>query len=53
MVTLNINSLDSDLLHTILDKSEHLQFKRNEIVVRMGTVCNYLFIIEQGLLRNY
>ena len=32
---------------------EHFEYRKNEIVLRRGRLCNYLYSIESGMMCGY
>lgn len=53
MIKIDLSASENHVVHTLLTGMDKMQFRRNEIVVREGTVCRYLFWIEKGMLRNF
>ena len=51
MIKLDIDSFE--IQNIFFKQAQQFKFGKNEIVVKTGTVCNYLFLIEKGMLRNY
>ncbi len=53
MIKLDFNSFENEIQQTFFKEAQQFEFQKNEIVVRMGTICNHLFFIEKGMLRNF
>jgi len=45
--------LDPDIRDLLYQKSQPFEFAKNEMIIQMGTVCKYVFFIEQGMVRNF
>ena len=53
MIKLDRNAAENAALRPLIDEAEIVRFKKGETVIKMGSICNYLFLIEQGMLRNF
>lgn len=53
MIRIDLNALEDDVKMVFFEKTELVSFDTNEVVVELGKVCKYLFLIEKGMLRNY
>ena len=53
MIKIDTNILKSEDFIHLLKESEHFTFKKGEIIIESGKICNYLFLVESGLLRNF
>ncbi len=53
MIRIDINALEDEVRHILLEKPQLLRFRANESVLEMGKVCNYIFFIERGMFRNF
>lgn len=48
-----LTTLSAEALSFLEKNVESFEFKRNEEVLRNGRLCNYLYFVNQGLLRGY
>ena len=53
MIKFNPAILESKPFAELIEQSEYLTFEKKEIIVQANHVCNYLYLIETGLLRSY
>ncbi|MEL6190558.1 MAG: cyclic nucleotide-binding domain-containing protein [Bacteroidota bacterium] len=53
MIKIDRASLDQEVYDTLFERSSIQEFRANEVVVGIGSMCNYLFFIEKGMLRNF
>ncbi|MEM9936758.1 MAG: Crp/Fnr family transcriptional regulator [Bacteroidota bacterium] len=53
MIKIDLTSLDQEVYDTLFEWSSLKEFKANEVVIELGSTCNYLFLIEKGMLRNF
>ncbi|CAM1345436.1 Crp/Fnr family transcriptional regulator [Tenacibaculum amylolyticum] len=53
MIKIDPTLIDDDVFQTLFVTSTELHFKRNEIIVESGKVCNYLFLVQKGMLRSF
>jgi CRP-like cAMP-binding protein len=53
MIRIDDSLLTPEVKQILLANSEHFTFQKNEILVEAGKTCNYLFIIEKGMLRSF
>ncbi|MBE2289811.1 MAG: Crp/Fnr family transcriptional regulator [Chitinophagaceae bacterium] len=49
----DIRKLDADVIRSFDEGCEYIDVARNEYLLRDGEVCNYLYIITEGLVRMY
>ena len=47
----DIRKLDADVIRSFDEGCEYIDVARNELLLRDGEVCNYLYIITEGLVR--
>ena len=53
MIKIDSAILNSEAFTSLLEKVESLTFKKGELILKGGEICKYLFIVENGLLRNF
>ncbi|BAO76604.1 Crp/Fnr family transcriptional regulator [Winogradskyella sp. PG-2] len=53
MIKFNPVILESKPFAELIEQSEYFTFEKKEIIVQANHVCNYLYLIESGLLRSY
>ena len=53
MIKIDSAILNSEAFTSLLEKVESLTFKKGEVILKGGEICKYLFIVENGLLRNF
>jgi len=53
MIKIDKDLIQSDAFSNLLEKGESLTFKKGDLIVQSGKICNYLFLVESGLLRNF
>ncbi len=52
MIKFNPIILETKEFSELIEQSEKLTFKKKEIIVQPGKICNYLYLIKSGLLRS-
>lgn len=53
MIKIDLNAIDPEVHQILFQQSSRLNFQRNEIVVEFDSICNHIFYIEKGMLRNF
>jgi len=53
MIKIDTNLMKGEAFSHLFEKSELITFKKGDIIVESGKVCKYLFLVENGLLRNF
>ena len=53
MIVFNPAILESKPFSELIEQSEYVTFEKKEIIVQSNKICNYLYLVETGLLRSY
>lgn len=53
MIKIDPNTLKSDVFKALFEKAESLSFKKGELILKAGEICKYMFLVKNGLLRNF
>lgn len=53
MIKIDKNSFTEVVHATLREAAEPMHFLSNEIVLEQGRICKHLYLIEQGMLRNF
>jgi len=53
MVKFNPVILETKEFSELIEQSERITFKKRELIVQPGKICNYLYLIETGILRSF
>jgi len=49
----HFGNLSEDLLQDIDSRLKYVSYKKKDLVLREGEICNHLFFVTKGLLRSY
>lgn len=53
MIKIDLDSLHKEVYHALFERSVPERFQRNAVVLEIGAMCNHLYYIEKGMLRNH
>lgn len=53
MIKFNPVILETKEFSELIEQSERITFERRELIVQPGKICNYLYLIETGILRSF
>jgi len=53
MVTIDWETVDAEIKELFATQTEVRSFSRDELLLSAGSVCDHLYLIEEGMLRNF
>lgn len=53
MIKIDRDLINDEVSQILFVESRKISFKRNDIVIKPGKTCDFLFLIEKGMLRSF